>query len=621
MSNVAFNNFTSGLVTPKLAGNYGSSIYHNGCNVLENFTVMLQGGITRRPPLKGIRAAHWGTNTMYRLIPFIIDVDHSYYIGLGHYAFVMFRYNATTDGFDNIPLGGADPNYNFWGTTPWPSTAVKDIQFAQSADTLYLVHPSYAPQKICLMEGETFFKCSRVAATLTKYTDAEGHTDVTYDPMNEDEGGSGDGDIFKTAGNYPSTVAFLNNRLWFANSDNHHIRYWASMPFDHEQFWYYKMVRVVNQTYSQDYINAYIAASEYSDSEKYAVGDSCLHNGILYKCKTAITTPEEWTVAHWDQMESSTSVQIRETVTEDCGIRFDASGNDAVCWISAKNNLIVGTASGEYAIPGAANGINYQLSDLSSYGSQKGIQPAQANGEILFVQCGGRKLRSITASSEGYSCLDLTYQCDRLLAEHNGVVRMAWRRVPDPTLYVVLGDGTMAVLFYDRGYGLCAWAHWTFKAAATGDTLAQVKDVIVIDTPTGQQTLVYVDRSGTAYIERFAEIDAADGLTTVYADKGTIPYTSEMVTNPYEYNSSTYGSSLGKRKRIRAFNCRLYKSKALEAGYGAKYMKGFSGSEGFNDIEIMLPGGYEDFVQMTVRSVGSDPLTVLAFSLDLEGEK
>ena len=94
-----------------------------------------------------------------------------------------------------------------------------------------------------------------------------------------------------------------------------------------------------------------------------------------------------------------------------------------------------------------------------------------------------------------------------------------------------------------------------------------------------------------------------------------------MKTNPYEFNSSAYGSSLGKKKRIRAINCRLYRSKAFVAGYGEKYMKNFSGAVSFKDVEVLLPGGYDDFVQMTVESAGADPLTVLAFSLDMEAER
>ena len=37
----------------------------------------------------------------------------------------------------------------------------------------------------------------------------------------------------------------------------------------------------------------------YSSSETYALGDYCLHEGILYRCTTAVATAEEWTSSHW----------------------------------------------------------------------------------------------------------------------------------------------------------------------------------------------------------------------------------------------------------------------------------------------------------------------------------
>jgi len=40
-------------------------------------------------------------------------------------------------------------------------------------------------------------------------------------------------------------------------------------------------------------------ADAYSASSTYAVGDYCIHNQILYKCNTAISTAEAWTAGHW----------------------------------------------------------------------------------------------------------------------------------------------------------------------------------------------------------------------------------------------------------------------------------------------------------------------------------
>jgi len=39
--------------------------------------------------------------------------------------------------------------------------------------------------------------------------------------------------------------------------------------------------------------------SEYSSSSTYAVGDLVRHEGVIYKCSTAIGTAEAWNSGHW----------------------------------------------------------------------------------------------------------------------------------------------------------------------------------------------------------------------------------------------------------------------------------------------------------------------------------
>lgn len=43
-------------------------------------------------------------------------------------------------------------------------------------------------------------------------------------------------------------------------------------------------------------------AANYSTSSAYDVGDLCIYQGNLYRCNTAIASGEEWTAAHWTQV-------------------------------------------------------------------------------------------------------------------------------------------------------------------------------------------------------------------------------------------------------------------------------------------------------------------------------
>lgn len=556
MSAVSYTNFTSGLVSPKLAGNYTSSIYHSGCSVLENFLVMLQGGITRRPPLAKASDAQG-----VRLIPFTLDVDRSYAVELG--------YGPTSGWFRMWSLGedGSAVNQSE-GTTPFSLEEIPSVQFAQSNDTMYLVHRSHTPQKLHTNAGK--WQMDSISPYLVHAKGDDGGDSGIIDDIDNIGMLTSDGD-------HPGCVAYCYNRLWFASSDKHPYRLWSSRPFEPENFEMYDLVKVVDDTTTaQDIIDAIEAGQE--------------------------------------DISVSPSYTWRKTIREDNAMRLDAESNDAIRWIASRMNLVVGTSSGESVIPGTCNALNQTLSPISTYGSAKGIQALNANSEVLFVQSGGRRLRSLVYSSDGYSVLDLTYQCDRIFAAHGGVVSMAWRRVPEPTLYVVLHDGTLAVLSYDRGYGLCAWAHWSFPQGLA-------MDVCVLDSEIGQNVLLLMDRNGSISIERLSDVDAADSMDVQYKDLGSLEYESEVETNPYEVNSSSYGSSLGKKKRMRSIVCRLYMSKSFVAGYGEKYMKPYRGDTGLNDREVLLPGGYEGFVKMKVKSQGGDALTLLAFAVETEVER
>ena len=44
---------------------------------------------------------------------------------------------------------------------------------------------------------------------------------------------------------------------------------------------------------------------EYDSTKTYALNDLCTHSGSLYKCTTAIATPEEWNSEHWTAVTNS----------------------------------------------------------------------------------------------------------------------------------------------------------------------------------------------------------------------------------------------------------------------------------------------------------------------------
>lgn len=66
-----------------------------------------------------------------------------------------------------------------------------------------------------------------------------------------------------------------------------------------------------------------IISDAYDPTSTYAVGDYAIYNNSLYRCVTAIDTPEEWTVAHWIETTVAAELLLRsdsiDDLTDDVG--------------------------------------------------------------------------------------------------------------------------------------------------------------------------------------------------------------------------------------------------------------------------------------------------------------
>jgi len=78
-------------------------------------------------------------------------------------------------------------------------------------------------------------------------------------------------------------------------------------------------------------------ADEYT-RKTYAVGDVCIHNGVLYSCKTAITEAEDWTAEHWEESNIGDAVS-----------NLSRQLSDETTGLNSKAPVILETASGAIA--------------------------------------------------------------------------------------------------------------------------------------------------------------------------------------------------------------------------------------------------------------------------------
>jgi hypothetical protein len=153
--------FARGELSPRLHGRVDIEHYQMGLAVARNWIVMRQGGIMRRPGTYYISAVKDQADET-RLIRFEFSETQAYAIEMGD---LYFRFH--TNG-GRVESAGTPVEV----VTPYTSAQIWDVQYTQSADTLYLTHPSHAPRKL-VRNSETSWTLSTLTLDDGPYLDED----------------------------------------------------------------------------------------------------------------------------------------------------------------------------------------------------------------------------------------------------------------------------------------------------------------------------------------------------------------------------------------------------------------------------------------------------------------
>jgi hypothetical protein len=172
-------NFSTGELDPLLRARIDLAQYNNALAKATNVVVQPQGGIRRRPGLKHIielpNTSTESAGNGVRLVPFEFSVDDSYML-----CFTHNRMHVIKDGVQITAINGGA---NAYLTTTITSAMLGQLQWTQSADTMFIVHPDLAPVKLVrggtdatwTISTVTFSNIPKYAFTLTTTTPTAGH--------------------------------------------------------------------------------------------------------------------------------------------------------------------------------------------------------------------------------------------------------------------------------------------------------------------------------------------------------------------------------------------------------------------------------------------------------------
>jgi len=199
-----YTNFTAGEVSPLLSSRLETDAYKNGAKTLRNFRLRAQGGITRRGGTEYLQTL---SNLPYQTESYVFDEDESY---------ILLFSNTKLDIVDVTSLTSITQSIT---SCPWVTSQIGEIKVAQSGDTMIIVHPDFAMQKLTRTSASNF--------TLAAYT-FDSADNLTFQPYHRfsdpsitiTPASTGTGSQTFTASSSVFTAAFVGEKIEFTDSGN-----------------------------------------------------------------------------------------------------------------------------------------------------------------------------------------------------------------------------------------------------------------------------------------------------------------------------------------------------------------------------------------------------------------
>ena len=587
--------------------------------------------------------------------------------------------NVNTTSYTTYTSGGVF-NRVYTLPTPFTTADLPNLKFAQSADVMYICHPSYHVHKLS-RTGHTSWFLDDVQFTAGPLLDH--NVELTTLTASATTGNG----ITITA----SDIIGINNDIGFQSTDVNRIIHLGTG----------KGLAKITSVASTLIVTADVieTLSTTSATTDWALGAWSVTTGYpscvsFYEQRLVFAgTTENPQTLYFSKSGDYENFDenYHGTVADDDAITYTIASNqvNAIRFLSATRTLIVGTVGGEFSVSGGGTDdpvtpTNILIKKQSNHGCAN-IDAIPVGNVTLFLQRAKRKIRELAYNFDvdGYVAPDMT-----ILAEHiseTGFNELSYQQEPNQIIWAVREDGQLAGLTYQREQQVVAWHRHIFGGAfSTGSAVCETVATIPTNdkeyqtwviikrtingvtrryveyinqfdfTETDNTTFNFLDSqlsysgsstttiSGLEHLEGQTVSVLANGSThpdrTVTAGSITLARSSTKVKVGLKYTSllqtmridagSQNGTSQAKTKRIYNITVRLYESIGVEVGPDLNNMESipFRSSAALMDTaipvytgdkEVEFRGNYETDGYIYVRQTQPLPLTVLSLYPEL----
>jgi len=499
----------------------------------------------------------------------------------------LFGNDIDTTGFTAYGGSGITVDKLYQISTPYTSAQINDVRFAQSADTMYLVHPSHAIRTLSRTDHNAW---TIATATITgSPTPALTGTD-----------------------NYPSVVSFFEQRLVFGATNNNPQTLWFSKSADYLNF---------TTGTADDNALIYTIASNKVNAIRYLSATRILNIGtsggeyVLTTTNSGPVTPTSTVIRKYSNYGciDSEVVQVADvTLFAQRGARkvreFRYIGEVDVAGYAAPDITILA----EHLTEGGIQEFAYQQEPESiiwarrTDGTLLGLTYRREEEIVAWHKhVIGGSFNGGQAVVESIITLPTDSGEDELYMIVKRTINGTTKRYVEVMKTFDFGGDTTAAFFVDSGLVYAGSATTTLSGLyhLEGETMS-----VLANGATHADKVV----SGGGIGLDFSATSGAVGFG----------YTSEMQTLRLESGSSD-GTSQGKPKRIHDITVRFHETVGAEVGTdSANADRIFFRDSSMNmdeavplftgDKEIEFAGGFTDGDRIYVRQSQPLPMTVLA---------
>lgn len=459
----------------------------------------------------GVTAAEWAQVSDTFVIPSgCLDIRIFFEASSGNGDFAYF---------DNVQFLNNEEPYEV--ATIYDEATINELQWTQSADVLYLVHPDYPPQKL-LRYGDDDWDIETIVfigpnlvdngsmdadAFWTKGTGWDIALGVaTCDGTQPGASGLAQSDRLELGVTYSVTFTVLN---YSAGTITPFAGTQTGTPRSSNGEYQEDIVcggntnftMQANATFVGDIDDVIVTATIFDTEGNYPRA-ICFFEERLFVAGTDLSPQTIWGSVSADYENFRTG-----TLADDAVVYTIASDQvNVINWITPSSNLFIGTAGGEFRATGGDQDIitptSISIKSVSTNGAAPNVRPIRIGNIILFVQTAKKKIMEYKYSfqEDGFIGTNLS-----LISEHitgDGIKDIVWQKEPDSFVWGVREDGALVSMTYERNNNVIAWA-----AHVAGGTDADFKSLCVIPNPPGDADEIWcitertIDGGTVQYVE------------------------------------------------------------------------------------------------------------------------